>query len=142
MRYMILVKATADTEAGVMPPDALFHDMAAYHEALAQAGVLVDATGLKPSAQGFRVRYDGAQRTVIDGPFAETKELIAGYTTIDVGSRDEAIAWAKRFPNPYGPGKPAEIEVRPFMELDDFGDCPGIERFRALEGDRTSKQQP
>ena len=142
MRYMILVKATRDTEAGVMPSDALLVEMAEYHEALVRAGVLVDATGLKPSSQGFRVRYDGQQRTVIDGPFAETKELIAGYTTIDVASRDEAIAWAKRFPNPHGPGAPAEIEVRPFFELDDFAPGAGIDRFRALEGDLAKNARP
>lgn len=133
MRYMIIVKASADSEAGVMPPQQLFVEMAAYHEALQNAGVLVDASGLKPTSQGFRVRYEGDQRTVIDGPFTETKELIAGYTIIDVKSRDEAVEWARKFPNPQGPGKATYIEVRPFFELDDFEPGEGIDRFRELE---------
>ena len=133
MRFMIIVKASADSEAGVMPPQELFVEMAAYHEALQNAGVLVDASGLKPTSQGFRVRYDGDRRTVIDGPFTETNELIAGYTIIDVKSRDEAVEWARQFPNPQGPGKSTYIEVRPFFELDDFEPGEGIDRFRELE---------
>jgi hypothetical protein len=130
---MIIVKASADSEAGVMPPQELFVEMAAYHEALQNAGVLVDASGLKPTSQGFRVCYDGDRRTVIDGPFTETNELIAGYTIIDVKSRDEAVEWARQFPNPQGPGKSTYIEVRPFFELDDFEPGEGIDRFRELE---------
>ena len=133
MRFMIIVKASADSEAGVMPPQELFVEMAAYHEALQNAGVLVDASGLKPTSQGFRVRYDGDRRTVIDRSFTETKELIAGYTIIDVKSRDEAVEWARKFPNPQGPGKSTYIEVRPFFELDDFEPGEGIDRFRELE---------
>ena len=133
MRFMIIVKASADSEAGVMPPQELFVEMAAYHEALQNAGVLVDASGLKPTSQGFRVRYDGDRRTVIDGPFTETNDLIAGYTIIDVKSRDEAVEWARKFPNPQGPGKSTYIEVRPFFELDDFEPGEGIDRFRELE---------
>jgi len=133
MRFMIIVKASADSEAGVMPPQELFVEMAAYHEALQNAGVLVDASGLKPTSQGFRVRYDGDRRTVIDRSFTKTKELIAGYTIIDVKSRDEAVEWARKFPNPQGPGKSTYIEVRPFFELDDFEPGEGIDRFRELE---------
>ena len=100
MRYMILVKATKDSEAGVMPPEELFAAMADYHEQLAKAGVLLDGNGLQPSSKGWRIKYSGDKRTVIDGPFTETKELVAGYTIIQVKSKEEAIEWARRFPNP------------------------------------------
>ena len=133
MRYMIIVKATADSEAGVMPPESLLAEMAAFHAQLARAGVLLDASGLKPSANGWRVRYDGGKHGVIDGPFTESKELIAGYTLIQVASREEAMEWARRFPNPGGAGQPAEIEVRELFELDDFAPSAEIERFRALD---------
>jgi hypothetical protein len=135
MRFMIIVKATKDSEAGAFPPDKekLFAEMAAYHEELAKAGVLLDASGLRPSRDGWRVRYSGNKRTYIDGPFAETKELIAGYTLIKVDSLQEAIAWSKRFPNPAGAGRDAEIEVRQLYELEDFGDIESIDRFRELE---------
>jgi hypothetical protein len=136
MRYMIIVKATAETEAETIPvkaDPALLAEMADYHEQLMKAGVLLDGSGLKPSSQGWRIRYDGDTRTVIDGPFAETKELIAGYTLIQVKSRAEAMEWARRFPNPAGRGKPAEIEVRPLYELDDFGPSPEVERLRAID---------
>lgn len=132
MRYMIIVKATRDSEAGVMPEEALMAEMAAYHEELVKAGALLDATGLQPSAQGWRVRYDGASRSVIDGPFAETKELIAGYTLIQVKSRAEAMEWARRFPNPVGAGQPAEIEVRQLFELEDFAPGEAVDRFREM----------
>ncbi|MBU1225538.1 MAG: YciI family protein [Gammaproteobacteria bacterium] len=133
MRYMIIVKATAETEAETIPvtaDPALLAEMADYHEQLMKAGVLLDGAGLKPSSQGWRIRYDGDARSVIDGPFAETKELIAGYTLIQVQSRAEAMEWARRFPNPAGRGKPAEIEVRPLYELDDFGPSPEVERLK------------
>ena len=100
MRFMILVKATKDSEAGVMPPEELFHAMADYHEQLAKAGVLLDANGLQPSSKAWRVKYSGDKRTVTDGPFTETKELVAGYTIIQVKSREEAMEWVRRFPNP------------------------------------------
>lgn len=139
MRYMIIVKATSETEAETIPVAAdpqLLAEMADYHEQLMKAGVLLDGSGLKPSSQGWRIRYDGDTRTVIDGPFAETRELIAGYTLIQVQSRAEAMEWARRFPNPAGRGKPAEIEVRPLYELDDFGLSPEVERMKqmALDG--------
>jgi hypothetical protein len=112
MRYMILVKGTKDTERGAKPTEALIYEMAAYHEELAKAGVLLDGSGLHPSAKGWRVRYDGAKRKVVDGPFAEAKELVAGYTLIQMKSEDEAREWTRRFPNPSGDGGKAEIEVR------------------------------
>jgi hypothetical protein len=134
MRFMIIVKATQDSEAGVFPPDKerLFADMATYHEELQKAGALIDASGLQPSSKGWRVRYSGEKVTVVDGPFAETKELIAGYTLIQAKSRQEALEWTKRFPNPAGKGKKAEIEVRQLYELEDFGPIEAIDRFREI----------
>ena len=133
MRYLILVKATQDSEAGVMPTDSLLAEMGKYHEELAKAGVLVDGSGLQASSKGWRIRYNGKQRSFVDGPFAETKELVAGYTIINVKSREEAVAWTKRFPNPAVDGGEAEIEVRQYFELEDFGDSKEIERFRKLQ---------
>ena len=134
MRFMILVKADASTEAGVMPEsDNLMADMATYHEALAKAGVLLDAAGLQPSAKGWRLHYDGAQRTLIDGPFTEAKELVAGYTLIQVRSRDEAMEWARRFPQPSIDGGQAVIEVRQLYELEDFAPGDAAERFRDMK---------
>lgn len=134
MRFMIIVKANADSEAGVMPGEDLLSAMQKYHEELANAGVLLDASGLKPSSQGWRIRYSGSKRIVVDGPFAETKELIAGYTIINVKSREEALEWTRRFPNPTLDGSSAcEIEVRPLYELEDFGDSPAVERFREMD---------
>jgi hypothetical protein len=134
MRFIVLVKATRDSEKGVMPPEQMFAEMAAYHEDLAKAGMLRDASGLKSSSTGWRIKYSGGKRTVIDGPFAETKELVAGFTIIEAKSRQEALEWTKRFPNPaLGDG---EIEVREFYELDDFGDNPALNRFRKLEEER------
>jgi hypothetical protein len=124
MKFMIIVKATADSEAGRFPDDSeeMFAQMAQYHEQLAKAGVLLDASGLQPSSKGWRIRYDGDRRTVVDGPFTESKELIAGYTMIQVRNRAEALEWSRRFPNPVGRGKPAEIEVRQLYEMEDFKD--------------------
>ena len=136
MRFMIIVKATKDSEAGVMPEEELIAAMAAYHEELQKAGVLLDGSGLKPSANAIRVKYAGGKRTVIDGPFAEAKELIAGYTLIQVKSRAEAVEWAKRFPNPSGEGKDGEIELRQLYELEDFGPSEALERFRELEASK------
>jgi hypothetical protein len=129
---MILVKATKDSEAGVMPPEELFAAMAEYHEQLVKAGVLLDASGLQPSSKGWRIKYSGGKRTVIDGPFTEAKELVAGYTMIQVKSREEAREWARRFPNPAPGGQDGEIEVRQLFELDDFGESEAIERFREM----------
>ena len=132
MKYMILVKATKDSEAGRMPTEDLFAQMADYHELLSKAGVLVDASGLQASSKGWRIKYDGRKRTVTDGPFAETKELVAGYTIIDVQSRAEALEWTKKFPNPSIDGGEAEIEVRQYFELEDFPQSPALERFRQI----------
>jgi hypothetical protein len=132
MRFMIVVKATRDTEAGVMPKEQMIAAMAEYHEQLAKAGVLLDASGLQPTSKGWRIRYDGERRTVQDGPFAESKELIAGYTIIQVKSREEALEWTRRFPNPAPDGRTAEIEVRQMFELEDFGPSDAAERFREL----------
>ena len=136
MRFMIIVKASADTEAGVMPEEQLMAAMAGYHEALAEAGVLLEASGLQPSAKGWRIRYRGDRRIVTDGPFADTKDLIAGYTLIQVRGRDEAMEWARRFPAPMGDGVDAEIEVRPLFEMEDFAPGDAIDRFRHLEAQR------
>ena len=132
MRYMIIVKANRDSEAGVMPPEHLFAEMAAYHEALAKSGVLVDANGLAATSQGWRVSYRGTDRSVIDGPFAETKELIAGYTVINVKTRAEAVEWTRKFPNPTIDGSDCEIEVRRMFELEDFGNSEAMDRFREM----------
>ena len=133
MRFMIIVKAARDSEAGVMPGERLIAEMAKYHEELAKAGSLLDASGLQPSSKGWRVQYSGAKRTVVDGPFAETKELIAGYTIIKVNSRKEAIELTRRFPNPAIDGRACEIEVRQLFELEDFGESKAAARFREME---------
>ena len=132
MRFMIIVKATTDSEAGVMPEEQLIATMASYHEELAKAGVLLDASGLQPSSKAWRIQYSGDKRSVVDGPFAETKELIAGYTIIQVKSREEAMEWTKRFPNPAVDGGEGQIEVRQLYELEDFGPSEAMERFRDL----------
>jgi hypothetical protein len=133
MRFMIIVKGNADTEAGVMPPEQLFTAMVDYHEQLARAGVLLDASGLQPTSNGARIKYSGGKRTVIDGPFAETKELVAGYTLIQVKSKDEAMEWARRFPAPHGETAEGEIEIRQLFELEDFAPSAALERFREME---------
>jgi len=138
MRFMIIVKATADSEAGRFPPDSdkLFAAMGEYHQELAKAGVLLDASGLQPTSRGWRIRYQGSKRTVVDGPFTESKELVAGYTLIQVRSREEALEWTRRFPNPVGPEAQAEIEVRQLYELEDFEDLlprQEADRIRELE---------
>jgi hypothetical protein len=132
MRFMIIVKATQDSEAGAMPSEQLLSTMQKYHEELVKTGVLVDASGLKPSSKGWRIRYSGDKRTFVDGPFAETKELVAGYTIINVRSREEAVELTKRFPNPSIDGRAGEIEVREFFELEDFGPSEAVERFREM----------
>ncbi|MHC1763057.1 MAG: YciI family protein [Verrucomicrobiia bacterium] len=119
MRFMILVKATRDSEAGVMPSEQLLTDMGKFNEELAKAGILLAGEGLHPSSKGARVRFSGERRTAIDGPFAETKELVAGFWLWQVKSMEEAIEWVKRCPNPM-PGD-SEIEIRPIFEAEDFG---------------------
>ncbi len=120
MRFMILVKADKNSEAGVLPDEKLLTEMTNYNEELVKAGVLLAGEGLHPSSKGARVRFSGNKRTVIDGPFAETKELIAGFWLIEVKSREEAIEWVKRCPNPM-PGTESEIEIRQVFEAEDFG---------------------
>jgi len=119
MRFMIIIKATKDSEAGVMPSQQLLSEMGTFNEELVQAGVMLAGDGLHPSTKGARVRFSGTRRTVIDGPFAETKELIAGYWLWQCGSKEEAIEWVKRCPNPM-PGE-SEIEIRQVFEAEDFG---------------------
>lgn len=121
MRVMVMVKATKDSENGVMPTTELFEAMGKFNEELVKAGVMMAGDGLKPSSQGKRIAFDGPSRTVIDGPFAETRELVAGYWIWQVKDMAEAVAWAKRCPNPM-PG-PSELEIRPFYEMSDFGDA-------------------
>ena len=122
MRFMIIVKASAESEAGVMPGAELLAEMGAFHEELARAGVLMDGAGLKASSHGWRVHIGsaGGGRRIVDGPFTETKELIAGYTLIQVRTRDEAVEWSRRFPNPTLHGTACEIEVRQLFEAEDF----------------------
>ena len=123
MRVMVFVKATEDSEKGLPPTEdmtAMFEAMGKYNEELVNAGVMVDGDGLKPSSAGKRIAFDGPNRSVIDGPFAETRELVAGYWVWEVKDMDEAVAWAKRCPNPM-PG-PSELEIRPFYEMEDFGE--------------------
>lgn len=121
MRFMILIKADKDSEAGVMPDEKLMTEMGRYNEELIKAGIMLAGDGLHPSSKGARVRFSGSKRTVIDGPFAETKELIAGYWLWQVKSREEAIEWVKRCPNPMLGD--SEIEIRQVFEMEDFGDA-------------------
>ena len=135
MRFMIIVKSTPEFEAETTPqtPDEkLMAAMADFHEELTKAGVLLDASGLQPSRKGWRIHYNGQKRTVIDGPFAEAKELIACFTTIQVRNREEAMEWSRRYPNPVGENAPAVIEVRQLYELDDFSPSEQVERFREM----------
>jgi hypothetical protein len=141
MRFMVIVKASKDSEAGVMPSEELLTEMGKYNEELVNAGIMLAGEGLHPSSKGVRVRFSGDQRTVIDGPFAETKELIAGYWIWQVKSKEEAIEWVKRCPNPM-PGTEAEIEIRQIFEAEDFGAefTPELreqeERLRAKMGEK------
>jgi hypothetical protein len=135
MRFMVMVRATKDSEAGALPDEKLLAEMGKFNEELVKAGVMLAGEGLQPSAKGARVRFSGAKRSVIDGPFAETKELIAGFWMWQVKSKEEAIEWVKRCPNPM-PGE-SEIEIRQVFEAEDFGAefTPGLrdqeERLRA-----------
>jgi len=131
MRFMVIVKASKDSEAGVMPSEELLAAMAKYNEELVKAGVMLDGAGLQASSKGARVRFSGDKRTVIDGPFTETKELIAGYWIFQVKSKEEAIEWVKRCPNPHD--EDSEIEIRQMFELEDFGESEAVDRHRDLE---------
>jgi hypothetical protein len=129
MRFMMIVKATKESEAGMMPSERLLATMAKFNQELVKAGVLLDASGLQQSAKGFRVKFSSGKRTIVDGPFAESKELVAGYWIIKVKSREEALEWAKKVPSPVEDGD-GEIEVRQFFELEDFAPSPAIEQHR------------
>ena len=122
MKVMVIVKVTEDSEAGVMPSQELLEAMTEYNEDLVKSGIMLGGDGLHPSSRGKRVRFSGAKRTIVDGPFAETKELIAGYWLWQVKSMEEALEWVRRCPDPM-PGEESEIEIRPVFELDDFGDA-------------------
>ena len=137
MRVMVLIKATKSSEAGEMPSEQLLREMGHFNEQLADAGVLISGDGLHPSSRGARVRYSGQNRTVIDGPFAETAELIAGFWLWKVGSLQEALEWGMRVPNPYG--QDGEIEIRPVFEADDFG-AEFTPELRAQEARVRAKQ--
>ncbi|MGE5513669.1 MAG: YciI family protein [Bacteroidota bacterium] len=130
MRFMVMVKATKDSEAGKMPSEELLAAMAKFNEEMVKAGILLDANGLQASSKGARIRFAGDKRTVIDGPFAETKELVAGYWVIQVKSLQEAIAWMKRCPNPHA--EDSEIEIRQIFELEDFDASEAIEHHRSI----------
>jgi hypothetical protein len=130
MRFMVMVKATKDSEAGVMPSEEMLGAMAKFNEEMVKAGVMLDGNGLQPSSKGARVHFSGGKRTVIDGPFAETKELIAGYWVIQVASKAEAIEWMKRCPNPHN--EDGYIEIRQVFELEDFGESPAVDHHRKL----------
>ena len=121
MRFMVMVKATKDSEAGVLPDEKMLADMGKYNEQLVKAGVMLAGEGLQPSSKGARIRFSGSNRTVIDGPFAETKELIAGFWILQAKSKEEVIEWVKRCPNPFPQGE-SEIEIRQVFEADDFGE--------------------
>jgi hypothetical protein len=120
MKVMVIVKATKNSEAGVMPSEKLLTEMGNYNEELVKAGIMLAGEGLQPSSKGKRIKFSGRQRSVLDGPFTETKELIAGYWVWQVRSMDEAIEWARRCPDPM-PGEEAELEIRPLFEAEDFG---------------------
>jgi len=135
---MVIVKASKDSEAGKMPSEELLGAMAKFNEDMVKAGILLDAAGLQPSSKGARIRFAGNKRTVIDGPFAETKELIAGYWIIQVKSIAEAIEWMKRCPNPHEVD--GEIEIRQFFEMEDFGESPAVEHHKAL-GEQMARQK-
>ena len=144
MRVMVIVKASPESEQGVMPSTELLTAMGKFNEELVKAGIMLDGDGLQPSSKGKRVRFEGSKRTVIDGPFAETKELIAGYWVWQVKSMDEAVEWARRCPNPMPGG--GELEIRPFFEIEDFGELATPEireqekRLRAESEKKKSKR--
>jgi hypothetical protein len=143
MRFMMIVKATKESEAGNLPSEKLLSAMGKYNEELMKAGVLLDLSGLQSSAKGARVKFSNGKRTVVDGPFTETKELIAGYWIIQVKSKEEAIEWAKRVPFDLGlqPGGEAEIEIRPFFEVEDFGPSEAVDRAKDLGKELEKKKR-
>jgi hypothetical protein len=138
MRFMVIVKASKDSEAGKMPSEEMLGAMAKFNEEMVKAGIMLDGAGLKASSQGARIRFSGSKRTVIDGPFAETKELIAGYWIIQVKNKAEAIEWMKRCPNPHE--EDCEIEIRQFFEMEDFGESPAVEHHKTV-GEQLARQK-
>ena len=146
MRFMVIVKADQNSEAGMLPDEKLLTEMGKFNEELVKAGILLAAEGLHPSSKGARIRFSGAKRTVIDGPFTETKELVAGFWLIQVKSKEEAIEWIKRAPNPM-PGTESEIEIRQVFEEADFGDLAAkvpevFEAERRFREDQEAKRTP
>jgi hypothetical protein len=139
MRFMVLIKANADTEAGVLPSEELLAEMTRYNEELVKAGVMLAGEGLQPSSKGARVKFSGNKRTVVDGPFAETKELIAGFWILQTRSKEEAVEWVKRCPNPTG--DEAEIEIRQIFEAADFGEAftPELREREARLGEQMAQ---
>jgi hypothetical protein len=137
---MMMVRASKDSEAGVMPDDSLIAAMTKYNEEMAKAGILLDLAGLQPSSKGARIKFAGGRPTVVEWLFAEPRELIAGYWLIQVKSKEEAIDWAKRCPPPFGAAAEGEIELRQLFELEDFGPCPAIEDARKLESELAKKK--
>jgi hypothetical protein len=133
MRFLMMVKASRDSEAGKMPSEALLAAMMKYNEAMQKAGILVDLAGLHPTAKGLRLKFSGGQRTLVEGPFPFSTELVAGYWLIEVKSREEALEWAKRVPAPMGEGADGEIELRQLFGLEDFAPSPSIDDARKLE---------
>ena len=138
MRFMVIVKASKDSEAGKMPSEELLGAMAKFNEELVKAGIMVDGAGLQSSIKGARIKFSGDNRTVVRGPFAETNQLIAGYWIINAKSLDEAIDWMRRCPNPHE-GE-AEIEIRQYFELEDFGESPAVEHHKAV-GEELAKKK-
>lgn len=143
MKVMVIVKATKNSENGVMPDERLLTEMGKYNEALVKAGVMLAGEGLTPSSRGKRVQFSGSKRTVVDGPFSETKELIAGFWLWEVRSMEEAVEWVRRCPDPM-PGEASELEIRPVFEADDFGEAytPELrEKADALQAELDQKQK-
>ena len=138
MRFIVFVKATKDSEAGKMPSEELLSAMAKFNEEMVKAGIMLDGNGLQPSSKGARVRFEGDKRTVIDGPFAETKELVAGYWILQVKSKAEAIEWIKRCPNPHS--EDSEIEIRQLFEMEDFGESEAVDHHRRLGEEMKGKK--
>lgn len=139
MRFMAIVKATRESEAGMMPSEEMLGAMAKFNEEMVKAGIMLDGAGLQSSAKGARIGFSGGKRSVIDGPFTETKELIAGYWIIQVKNKAEAIEWMKRCPNPYPSGE-GHIELRQFFELEDFGESAAIDHHKAV-GEQMARQK-
>src|SRR3954470_4740867 len=138
MRFMVIVKASKDSEAAKMPSEELLGAMAKFNEEMVKAGIMIDGAGLQASSKGARIRFSGGERSVVHGPFPETASLIAGYWIINVKSKDEAIAWMMRSPNPYG--EDGEIEIRQMFEMEDFGESPAVEHHKAV-GEQLARQK-